>query len=82
MRFVVNSACSLYFVVFEIFPVRCFGLRSLRIHDGVFVYIYYLISRGMKSMFSDDSARVGIYYLISRGMKSMFSDDSARVGYI
>ena len=40
MRFVVNSACSLYFVVFEIFPVRCFGLRSLRIHDGVFVYIY------------------------------------------
>ena len=41
MRFVVNSACSLCFVVFEIFPVRCFGLRSLRIHDGVFrIYIY------------------------------------------
>ena len=40
MRFVVNSACSLCFVVFGIFPVRCFGLRSLRIHDGVFSYIY------------------------------------------
>ena len=37
----VNSACSLCFVVFGIFPVRCFCLRSLRIHDGVFfVYIY------------------------------------------
>ena len=41
MRFVVNSVCSLCFVVFEIFPVRCFGLRSLRIHEGVFrIYIY------------------------------------------
>ena len=34
----VFANCDLRF--FGFFRERCFGLRSLRIHDGVLVYIY------------------------------------------
>ena len=37
----VFANCDLRFLGF--FRERCFGLRSLRIHDGVLVYIYIYV---------------------------------------
>ena len=38
-----QRACSFVLCGFDFFLARCFGLRSLRIHDGVFVYMYIYI---------------------------------------
>ena len=52
-----QRACSFVLCGFEFFLARCFGLRSLRIHDGVFAYMYiytrYIYILGLFETFFD-----------------------------